>query len=226
MSEGTERVIAQLSDDLAPVRRYPTLLAAAALVVLISLLMVAGMMGYDLMGGRALVKASLAMHDLLGVLGHYVLAVGALGCALGSCVPGRESVERACLGVAGLGILVTGVAGLQVLLGSAAPAGTLGAEVRWMFQCTLAALVPALIPAGLLTYFAARGASHRPLRTLAFGALATVSFATLPGHLGCTNEGVAHTLLGHMLLPLLAGAIVLVPMWGFYRPALPPVRGR
>jgi hypothetical protein len=72
------------------------------------------------------------------------------------------------------------------------------------------ATLPALVPAMLLVEFARAGAPYRPVRTLAFGAVATVAFTTFPGQFGCPCPGALHGVLAHLLAPATGGALVFL----------------
>ncbi len=223
MSGRTDQLIRELTRDVAPVRRLPRLGQVALGVVGTAALLIAISLALAWTRGQPLVKPELLPHDLLGVLGHLVLAGGALGLGLASCIPGRERTQRAGLWGLAAGAALT-LTATTVVLVTWVP-GAVGIPfLRGTGWCTLTAVVPALVPAVMLALFAGRGAPARPLLTLACGAVATVGFATLPGHLGCLREGSLHTLLGHMLVPVSGGLLVLGLMRLLYRPSLPPVR--
>ena len=76
----------------------------------------------------------------------------------------------------------------------------------------------------MLVLFAGYGHPARPAVSLALAAVASVGFATLPGHLGCASRMSLHLVVGHLLAPVTGGALVLAVIALLYRPALPPVR--
>jgi hypothetical protein len=141
--------------------------------------------------------------------GHALLALGGLAAALASCVPGRDTLERAgyAAAVAGAGAVVA-IAVLGLRAGHGAEVGPLFAADALV--CTLMATMPALVPAMLLAQFARAGAPHRPAWTLGLGAVAAVAFTTLPGQLGCAIGDVLHEAVAHTLAPATGGVFVLL----------------
>jgi hypothetical protein len=223
VSESTEHLIRDLTRDLAPVQRLPGIGWVAASVLAAALLLIGLSAALMLLAGRDLPRSGLQAYDLLAVFAHLVLAAGALTVALASCIPGRDPAVRLGTWVAAAGVALSLLAA-WLLLGTR-PAGSLSLPfARDSLWCTLVAVLPALVPAAIITVFASWGAPHRPLRSLMFGALAVVAFASLPGELSCENQAWLHKLAGHLLAPLTGGAIVWLGMRLLFRPALPRIR--
>ncbi len=207
MSNDADQLVDALVADLEPVEPLPPLRRAAIWILAAVTASTTCVFCYQFLTGVQLLKPNLANADLMGIAAHLTLAGGALAVALASSVPGREPVERAGLVAVGIGTIVTLAA---VYAGSSLPESAYGTSWwRMTTYCLSVAAIPALVPAALLTQFALRGAPFRPLRTLAFGALSAVAFATLPGHLSCPGGGPGHSLIAHHLAPVFGGVLIL-----------------
>ena len=208
MSPRTEELIARLARDLRPVEPLAPLYKVSTRL-LVATAVVVGLAAAVGIAGGLLLPAAPTRSGYASIAGHLLLAFGALAVALASCVPGRERLERAgyLATAAGAGTAIA----IAILLFRSAPPGGLG--FVWTADtlvCTLLSTLPALVPAVLLVEFVRSGAPHRPSRTLAFGAVATVAFATLPGQVGCPCPGVLHGVIAHLFAPLTGGAVVFL----------------
>lgn len=203
----TSGLIDTLVRDLARVKPLPALRRVAGGLLAVIAALLALVFAVQLAMDLPLIKSGFGRADVLGSVGHGILAAGALAVALASCVPGREALVRAGLGIGVVGVALTGaaIAGLPA-------SSTRGAvDPLWWSattSCLLLASLPALVPALLLARFATRGLPRRPLATLGFGALAALGFATLPGQLGCPSTDLLHRLFGHQLAPLVGAVFV------------------
>ncbi len=211
MTERTDDLVRELARGLQPVRRLPALGRVAGAVALVAALLVGLELVVGYVAGTPLVKANFASFDLQTLVAHALLASSALAFALGAFVPGRERLMR--MGVLGLGLaaFALGIVGSERLL---AWSGASTLEAGWLratLGCGLGAVVPAAIPALLLTLFAARAAPHRVARALCIAAAGSVALLTLPGILRCGYPDELHHVLGHLLAPVF-GAVALLAL--------------
>jgi hypothetical protein len=208
MTTRTDDLIADLIRDLRPVKLLSSLYRVSARVLTLTAATVALAAALGVAGGLLLPKPP-TISVAAGIGGHLLLALGALAVALGSCVPGRDALERTGYVAAAVGAGTT-IAVAIFVLRSGPPSGLGLAWAADTLVCTMVATLPALVPAVLLVEFARAGAPHRPARPLAFGALATVGFATLPGQLGCPVPGALHGAVAHLLAPATGGAVIFL----------------
>ncbi len=217
MSDRTEQLISELARDLQSVRALPRLRVVAALVLATWVVVLALYFPWGIWRG-VLMLSSAQVWDLVALGGHLLIGAGGLALALGSCIPGRESLELRGLLSAGVGVLITVAATVSVLAWMPLESVT----ANWYAGtalCTCAALALAVIPAVVIARFAARGAPRRPSWTLLCGAISMLALGTLPGHIGCAMPGALHTIWGHILVPATGAlAIYLVMRAGYFRP--------
>ena len=214
MSGRTDELISELARDLAAVHVLPRLRWVAGGVLGVVAALFALYLPLGISYGLFMPDSARAW-DVGAIGGHLLLGAGGLALALGSCVPGRDALEtRGLVGViAGAAVSAAAVAWSMTLV----PIESIGPD--WLAGtalCTATAVVLAAIPAVVIARFAARGAAHRPGRTLVFGAISMLGFGTLPGHLGCAMPGALHTVFGHMLVPLTGSVVIWALMRASY----------
>lgn len=199
----TDDYIAILAGILQPVRRIRSLRLVAATVSLLALF-VAGVAA-ALLGPRADVLASLPLVG--GLAGFLMFGVGGLVAALGASVPGRRDLSR--MGLAGivLALAIWSFSGLAALRG-----GMVGPfDSMWFsatFTCLGLATSIGFIPAVALLAFVVGAFPFRPAVAGGIGAASMVAFGAGAVHLTCAHEGVFHVTLGHIIAPLLGGALL------------------
>jgi len=207
VSEGIERVVAELVARLEPVRpiaRFRSVtLGVLALVALGSIVLLAL---HGLRSDVVAVQVSVGFAAVLG--GLALMAFGGLFATLGSSVPGREAVGRA--GGAGMlaGLLLAAGAGFALFL-QASSIGVISADSTLAgLRCLGRAAALAVFPAVLLGRFASSAAPHRPLAALAAATGGALAFGSFTVHLSCPSNAGGHVLLFHALAPLIGGVVL------------------
>lgn len=205
--EQTQRLIAQLANDLTPVRRVPRLRSVASAVLAVSFAVLAYSVSrggvredcWQLVTGNANFAAVL--------LGLAICGIGATLAALAGALPGREAVFRRGGIAAGLGLALAVVAGAFTLATQASVAGSLRDD--WM--CLRAALMLSPLPIAAVLFASSRGWVARPGLT-AIAALAGAGAAGALGiHLACDMIGARHILLGHVSVPVVLALVACLP---------------
>lgn len=205
MSRDADRLIEQLSRELAPVRRIPRLRSAASVVLLGAALVALALLA--LQGARpGLIPFALPLESSAILAGLLLVGLGGTAAALGGSVPGRERVARA--GSAGLaaGLLLAAGAGFSLLL-HARGLARLGLDWSGL-QCLLRAGTLALVPALLLAGFVRWAAPARPLAALAAAAGGALGFGAVAVHLSCPSDEPVHLAAFHALAPVLGGVVL------------------
>lgn len=205
--EQTQRLIAQLANDLTPVRRVPRLRNIAAAVLAVS----GGVLLYAINnnGVRAdwwpLVTGDASYAATL--LGLAACGLAATLAALAGALPGRETVFRRSAAVAGAGLAMAVVVGGISLVTQAGLAGSLSDD--WM--CLSAALQLSPVPIAAVLLASSRGWVAMPGPT-AIAALAGAAAAgAVSIHLACPLIGARHFLMGHISAPFLLALVASVP---------------
>lgn len=205
--EQTQRLIAQLANDLTPVRRVPRLRSVASGVLVVS----AGVFAYavSLSGVRAdwwqLATSDASYAAVL--VGLVVCGIGATLAALAGALPGREVVFQRSGIAAGLGLAAAVVVGALSLGAQVDLGGSLSDD--WI--CLRAALQLSPLPIAAVLLASSRGWVARPGLT-AIAALAGAAGAgALSIHLACGLVGARHFLLGHISAPLLLALVASLP---------------
>ena len=216
MSPGSERLVEELARDLEPVRPLPPLRRMVAVVLGVGAAAAAAGVAY-LGANPDLADVAQGYPGFVAIwVGLLLVAVGGVVAALAGAVPGREPEARAAFGVTALGAgVAVGLGGILVLNG---PEAAVPAAPAWASGlCASLAALLSLPAAAVGLGFVLRGAPGRPLASLvaaASGALALGSFAN---HMHCVQLDAAHLLMGHALGPLLAAALLAVPVWWVVR---------
>lgn len=205
--EQTQRLIAQLADDLTPVRRVPRLRSIASAVLAVSALVLAysvsraGVRGdwWQLVTGDASYAAAL--------LGISICGLAATLAALAGALPGREAVFWRSGVAAGLGLAFAVIAAIVSL----AMHGNFAGSLHDDWGCLRSVLQLSPLPIAAVLFAASRGWVARPGLT----AIAALTGATGAGavaiHLACELGGARHILLGHVLAPVLLALVASVP---------------
>ena len=153
--------------------------------------------------------------------GLALIAVGGVGVALASSVPGREAVTRVSLVLAGVGVSLAAGLGVFLVLretGSAPLTCPVSDDIScFTFSCLLA-LPPVL---GVLA-FVSRGMPLRPGVAVLGAVAGAAALGAVLVHLSCPQLHPRHLILSHALAPLGAALLLAVP----FRAALRRLRGR
>ena len=212
----TDVYIEALAGVLRPVQRIRSVRLVAGTVGLLALF-VAGV-AVALLGLRTNVLASPPLVG--GVAGFLMLGVGGLVAALGASVPGRRDLSR--MGLAGIA--------LALAIWAVSSIAALGGEVvgpfdsMWfsaIFTCLGLASSIGFIPAVALLAFVIGAFPYRPALAGGIGAASMVAFGAGAVHLTCAHEGVFHVTLGHVIAPLLGGALFGAALVVFRRRTAP-----
>lgn len=197
----------ELARGLDPVRRMPRLRTIAAAVSLVALC-ISALIVIDL-GLRSDVRSLEMGLPYLGVLiGLLLFALGGLLAALGTSVPGREAIARAGLGALVLAATAWLLAAGAMAVGEA-PIGPL--DGTWMgtsLACLGLATGVGFIPAIVLLSFIVGAFPYRPGLAVGIGGAAMVAFGSGAVHLTCASDEIMHVALGHVVVPLAAGAVI------------------
>lgn len=208
----TDDLLRQLSADLKPVRRIAPLRASAALVI--GLWALAVMCEWRMGGARPAMGDAGRWHDPAYSLlfGGLLLAAGSgLVAVLAQRMPGRESLSRGAMIVAGAGAFAAvGAAGMEWFHAGAGMMGGLAGSWSCVMRSLTLAVMPAIAAAVLLRGHWRGGDGWRvPLFAAPLGALAV--------HASCVAGGAEHMLLGHSFGPVLAGVVFGATAWVFAR---------
>ena len=200
----TEQFAAALARILEPVRRIPPLRLVAAALSLAALF-VAGI-ATAVLGPRDNVLASLPLVG--GLAGFFMFGVGGLVAALGASVPGREDLSRVGFGGIAIALAIWAVSSIAALRGG----GMVGpSDANWIsatFTCLGLATAVGFVPAVALLAFVIGAFPYRPALAGGLGAAAMVAFGAGAVHLTRAHENVFHVSLGHVIGPLVGGALV------------------
>jgi hypothetical protein len=212
MSERTtEGLVRELARDLRRVRRIPRLgtVAAAALTLWLAALGIETWLG----GPGLALRGDGAWRDpfyLAALVGLGVAALGATLAGLGAAVPGREAAARTGMGVAAAGL---GTAAAVGLLGVAIRGADLGAaELRACASCMARALELGVAPALVACAFVARASIRWPGAPSLLALAGSAALGAFAVHATCPANGAFHQLVGHVLAPIAAAALLSVPL--------------
>jgi hypothetical protein len=212
----TEERIRDLVRDLRPVRPIPPLRTAGAAALGIFLLILAADW---LLGGFALrPRTDPAWSDpsyLAALVGLTLLALGATTAALASAVPGREGALRLGVRVAALGMGAAIAGGLWGLARSEVRFSTeeLAACVSCMERAVQLGIASSLLACGFIVYAAMR----RPSAGAALALIGGVALGAAAVHSTCPSNDALHQLVAHTLAPLVAAAILTLPLAALLR---------
>jgi hypothetical protein len=144
------------------------------------------------------------------LIGLAVTAVGATRAALAGAVPGLEKNASAGRATAGVGLALLTGAALWGLFGESplSQAFVLADSLRCLTYAVVFAAAPLLVSSGFLL----RGAVANPWVTAGAAATGAIGLGTLAVHAICLDAGGMHVLLGHFLEPLLAAALLAIPL--------------
>lgn len=206
----TPELIDALVHDLEPVRRFPSLPAALAIVGVAWLVLAAvlwRLMHPDWAEVGAKVVTDPWFAAVLGGLGAAALG-GALA-AIASVVPGRETLERRARTVGGAGLAAAVTAGLvATVAGLGDPPPALSKDVT----CFVLGATVGVAPALALVLLVRWGLVLRPWRSATGALLGAFGLGGLAVQIGCHYPGARHMLLGHVGVPVVMGAVLLVPL--------------
>jgi len=204
----------ELSADLKPVRRAPSLwlslllVAVAWCAVLVwatDLRVIAAGLVDRLRAGPAF---GVALFGLLGV------GVGGVLVALSETRPGHAGLSRAGRQLGGAGLALGCGVGVLLALWVGFDAGApRHADMGCMTLSSQLGLVVSLVAFVLCL----RGWALRPGYAAAAAMAGSAALGALVVHLLCPYEGPRHVLLGHSLVPLVFAAVTLVPVSFLFR---------
>jgi hypothetical protein len=212
MSERTtEGLIRELARDLRAVRRIPRLRAVAVsgVVLWLAALGIEGWLG----GPGPALRGDGAWRDPLylgALVGLAAAALGATLAGLGAAVPGRETAARAGTGCALAGLGVAVAAGIPGVAGQGADLGA--AELRACAACMARALELGAAPALVASAFVTRAATRRPGAASLLALAGSAALGASAVHATCPSNGAFHQLVGHVVAPVAAAALLSVPL--------------
>lgn len=212
--ETTSHLVDDLVSDLEPVRLFPSLAAALALVLAVWAAVA--------VGAAYLKRPPLDFVALLGaepwiglvLLGLVAGAVAGTLSAIAGVVPGRDRVEQQARLVAfgGLALAVAvGLAATTLGLGRASTAFSHDAS------CFAMSVGIGLAPAVSLVLLERRGFVQRPRRSAMLALLGSFTLGGLAVQLVCHHPGARHMLCGHVLVPVVMIALGLLPLAALLR---------
>jgi len=209
----TERLLHELTEDLAPVRPIPRLRAGAAAVfgVWAGAVLLAWFLGVVPRDAFEAIRSSSPSY-LIVFAGLALMAVGATLAAMAGAVPGREEATRGSglLACAGVGLAAGG--GLWAVVAAGADNSAAGA-----IMCLSEAGTLAFLPVLVASLFLARGVAHRPRLGAGLAVCGSVALGALVIHASCRIGGGLHVLLGHALAPLFLGFGLAIPLAALVR---------
>jgi len=210
-SGATERVLEGLVEDLAPVRRIPSL--RVVLGGIATLWGAAVVVRWTTGAGTRPDTWTLLRTEpgfALIFVGLLVLASGALLLAAAASVPGREPTARIGRWLAWSGALLgCVVAPTWVLLHAAG--GSIWPQQEDLY-CVRGALRVAILPALAAVGFVFWAAPRRPAWIALLGVLGAAALGAVAVHTACPVEGARHWILGHALAPLQIAVVLAVPL--------------
>lgn len=205
----TDELVSELARDLTPVRRLPSLRAAAAGIGLAfaAAVALAAWAGGPKLGASISARwndpASLALW-----IGLAAAAVGALTAALAGSVPGRDAAAGVGRGLAALGGAWAAGAGVWVVSqAGAAPMVPWGASVPCIASALWFGLGPVLIVGG----FVARGVTPSPALGAAAATLGSAALGAAAVHASCGVADGGHVFVAHLAAPVGVG-LLLAPV--------------
>jgi hypothetical protein len=217
MSAGSsEDRIRELVRDLRPVRAIPPLRAVAAAALAVFLLIVAA--GWLLGGLQLRPRTDPAWSSpsyLAALFGLGLVAFGAIGAALASAVPGREPALRLGVRLAALGVITAVSGGLAGLARGDLRFG--GEELAACVTCMSHALQLGLASSLLASGFIAYAAMRRPSLGAALALTGGVALGAAAVHTTCPSDSALHQLIAHSLAPLVAAALLTLPLAALLR---------
>ena len=213
VTEGNDRLIDGLIEDLEPVRPLPLLRSAFAIVLAVW----AAVLGIVLWSQASPPGANQLLMDRV----YFVSFVGLLLSALGATVstlagsrPGRDGLETSGLVVSLVGLVVAaGVCVYGIVgLGLDAPSPP-GADA----MCFQEGMLLSLLPGGVILSFLVRGWASHPIRAAALGLVAAGALGGAIVHLSCDFLAPAHLMVGHLSVPLALAIVGLYPLGALLR---------
>ncbi len=208
----TDALLRELTHDLEPVRRIPSL-RSAALLALVSCAVAAGLHSAATDRPFPLLAAGLPWSEgsFLVTLGGLALASGgALAAALAGAVPGRDVASRAgrLTAAAGVTLAVGGAAWWLLVADAMETSFSLASCVG----CASHALLLALPPALVVGLFLGHALARRPRTLSAFAAMGALALGACVTHASCTDGGALHVALSHVAAPLVLAMLLALPL--------------
>lgn len=203
--------IRELAHGLRPVRPIPPL---SAVVVTGAAIWLATVVIWQQIGGahfRPWNHPDWSSPTFLSILaGLGLVAVGATVGALAASVPGRAATARAGLGIAALGSIVSVTSALL-----ATPLAELRFDLAELMAClscishsTGLGILSALISCAFIGYAVLR----RQNASASLAIVGGVALGAIVVHASCEATGGAHQLVSHVLAPLIAAAVLTLPV--------------
>ncbi|MEX2206450.1 MAG: NrsF family protein, partial [Myxococcota bacterium] len=214
--QSTEDRIHDLVRDLRPVRPIPPLRAAGAAVVGIFLLIVAGdwlLGGFSPRPGGDTAWSSPSY--LAALFGLVLVAIGATSAALASAVPGREGAVRLGVRAGALGLLVAVAGGLWGLARSDLQFST--QELAACASCMSRSVQLGIASTVLACAYIVHAAMRRPSAGAALALIGGVALGAAAVHTTCPSDSALHQLVAHTLAPLVAAALLTLPLAALLR---------
>ncbi len=210
-AQSTEDLVRQLARDLVPVRPIPRLgviglLALGLGIASFAIDLLLGGQGFRPHGDRAWSEPAF----LVPLVGLIMTAIGGIGAAIASAVPGRERSAHLGAGVMGLGLFVALAGGLWGWLRSGVPMA--GEDVLACLWCMGRAagigLGSTLLAAGFIVYAAAQRLGGKAALALIGG----VALGAAAVHVTCPSDSPLHHLVAHILAPVVAAGLLTLPL--------------
>jgi hypothetical protein len=206
----TRELIDALVVDLEPVRRFPSLPAALGIVG-VAWLVLAALLWRLMHPDPAEVGVKVVTDPWFAavLVGLGAAALGGSLSAIAGVVPGRETLERGARTVGGTGLVVAVAAGLgATALGLGEPSPALSKDIT----CFVLGATVGVAPAIALVLLERWGLARRPWRNATGALLGAFGLGGLAVQIGCHYPGARHMLLGHVGVPVVMGAVLLVPL--------------
>ncbi len=205
----TTGLVDDLVRDLAPARRFPSLITALALVL--GAWAVGAGLSAMLHGPPAVLLQRLTSDPLFGLV-IAGLGFGALaGCAgaISSVLPGREDTTRRAgrASVLGLGLAI--VIGIAANLSGVDPITT---PLSKDAACFVSGAGLGFAPLVVIIVLERRGFIQKPAHSALIALAGAFGLGALAVQLFCQQPGARHALLGHLSVPVVLIVLATVPL--------------
>jgi len=203
----TQRLIASLAEERAPVRRLPSVrVLAGAVFAIYGAVLAYSMLAHGVRSDWWAFFTGDASY-LAVLLGLLACGVGATLAAIAGGVPGRDDVVRRGFAFAFSGLSLGALVALFFAVTGAGRSGSLADD--WM--CLSAALQMSPLPVAAVLFAVSRGWVGRPVIAAAAALAGAAAVGAVGIHLACGLTGARHFLLGHASAPALLALFLSFP---------------
>jgi hypothetical protein len=166
--------------------------------------------GHWLLGGPGFRSGSWLRPSYLATLaGLATVALGAVGAALASAVPGREAAARLGARTAAVGFVLAVGGGI---VGLASDTALWDVDLGACLSCIRRALGLGIAPTLAACAFILYAAVRRPRRGTALALAGGVALGAAAIHSTCPSDSPLHWILAHALAPVAAIGVFTIPL--------------